>query len=87
MDPITQMPTAHAPLEPLERDLAEIDAAISLVVGGAATRVRLVGLTRADALAAVGLARAQAAGIRFEIDRGITGVVALTLGPRVTEAE
>ena len=84
MDPITRLPSTHAPLDPLERDLAEIDAAISLVVAGVATRVRLVGLMRPDALAAVGLARSQTAGIGFEIDRGANGVVAMTLGPRVS---
>ena len=83
MDPITHLPDSRAPLHTLDRDLAEIDAAISLVVGGVATRVRLVGLTRPDALAAVGLARSQAAGVRFELDRGATGVVAMTLGPRL----
>ena len=83
MDPITQLPSTRAPLHPLDRDLAEIDAAIGLVVRGVATRVRLVGLMRPDALAAVGLARSQSAGVRFEIDRGANGDVAMTLGPRL----
>ena len=43
MDPITRLPVSHPRLDPLDRDLAEIDAAIGLVVGGAARRVRLVG--------------------------------------------
>ena len=85
MDPITHLPS-RATLDPLDRELAEIDAAIGLVVAGAATRVRLVGLVRPESLAAVGLARSQAAAVRFEIDRGAGGAMTLTLGPRAPRA-
>lgn len=68
-------------LDPLERDLGEIDAAIELVTRGAATRVRLVALARPDAAASTGLARAQAAGVRFAVDRRANGT-SVTVGPR-----
>jgi hypothetical protein len=82
MDPMTPVPNTYSSLDQLTRDLAEIDAAIALVVGGVATRVRLVGLARPDATAAVALARSQAAGLRFEVDRGRDGIASLTVGPR-----
>ena len=82
MDPVTRLPITRAAPSPVERDLAEVDAAIELVRRGLATRIRLVGLLRPDGAAAVGLARAQAAGLLFAVDRGPAGVVALTIGPR-----
>lgn len=81
MDPITRLPN-RASASPIERDLAEIDAAIELVRRGIATRIRLVGLMRPDGVAAIGLAHAQAAGLRFEVDRVQAGPVAVTVGPR-----
>jgi hypothetical protein len=81
MDPISLVPFPTAPDDPLERDLVEIDAAIGLVSHGGATRVRLVALARPEAASATGLARSQAAGLRFSLDRGTVGV-ALTIGPR-----
>ena len=81
MDPITRLPANRASASPVERDLAEIDAAIELVRRGLATRIRLIGLLRPDGVAAIGLAHAQAAGVRFDVDRGPDGV-ALTVGPR-----
>jgi hypothetical protein len=83
MDPVTRLPVAHSSVDPLDRDLVEVDAAISLVVAGLATRVRLVALGRPDRAASVALARAQAAGIRFEVDHGVDGTAAMTVGPRL----
>jgi hypothetical protein len=80
MDRPTLLPFPAVPSDPLERDLAEIDAAIGLVSRGLARRVRLVALARPDAVAATGLARAQAAGVGFTIDRGSSGI-AVTVGP------
>jgi hypothetical protein len=81
MDPISLVPLPTAPDDPLERDLVEIDAAIGLVSHGRATRVRLVALARPEAASPTGLARAQAAGVRFSLDRGAVGI-AVTIGPR-----
>jgi hypothetical protein len=55
----------------------EVDAAIEMVRLGAARRMRLVGVTDPDGLAAVALARAQAAGIAFRLERD-GGSVTLT---------
>jgi hypothetical protein len=67
-------------IDPIERDLAEVDAAIALVTRGLATRVRLVGLMRTEALAGPGLARSQAAGVGFGLDSA-GSTPALTVGP------
>jgi hypothetical protein len=62
--------------------LVEIDAAIALVVGSAAQRVRLVAVPFIEVVAAVGLARARAAGVRFAFERGErAGVAIVTVGP------
>ena len=82
MDPISSLPTTPLAFDPLARDLADVDAAIGMVAAGLARRVQLVGLTRPDVVAAVALARTQAAGLRFEVDRGSDGPVTLTVGPR-----
>ena len=63
-------------------DLAEIDAAIGMVVAGAARRVCLVALSGVEAIAGVALARAQDADIEFHLDRDVGGAVRLTIGPR-----
>jgi hypothetical protein len=82
MDPTTLLPFPNASIDPIESDIAEIDAALGLVTRGLATRVRLVGLLRPEAAAAAGLAHAQEAQVAFSLDRGPDGAVALTLGPR-----
>ncbi|MFL5640815.1 MAG: hypothetical protein ACJ77O_03990 [Chloroflexota bacterium] len=82
MDPITHLPATRPSASPLERDLAEVDAAIELILSGLATRIRLVGLLRPDGVAPIGLAHAQAAGLAFEVDRGQEGAAVLTVGPR-----
>ena len=88
MDPITLLPFRAPAPEPLDRDLAEIDAAIELVAPVLATRVRLVGLApTTESLAAVGLARC--AGRRGRGSRSIearAGRSTMTLGPRADRA-
>lgn len=79
MEPTTTLPFPRVSSNPLERDLAEIDAGIALVSMGVATRVRLVSLARPEAVAAIGLAHAQAAGTTLTLDRGPDGVIAVTL--------
>jgi hypothetical protein len=64
-----------------ERDLEEVDAAIALVAQGHARRVRLIGLADPEAVAALGLAHAQIAGVDFRLDTS-AHAVAVTLGPR-----
>ena len=64
--------------------LAEIDAAIALVVGHAARRVRLTAVPCIETVAATGLAHAHAAGLAFAFERTErTGVVTVTIGPAV----
>jgi hypothetical protein len=67
--------------EPLERDIAEVVAAISLVARGAARLVRLVNLRRPMAVAADAAAQAGQAGIEFHVERS-TGRAELVVGPR-----
>lgn len=83
MDAHAPLPFPHASLDPIEHDLAEIEAAIDLVAGGLATRIRLVGLMRPEAIAATGLAHAQLRGVRFALDRGKEAPFAVTVGPRL----
>jgi len=66
--------------DPLEVDLREVDVAIEMVARGAAVRVRLVGLTDADVIAPIALARAQLAGVDFRVDHAGT-TTRLTFGP------
>jgi len=62
--------------------LAEIDAAIAMVAGHAATRVRLTAVPFVDLAASEGLAHARAAGVRFTWERPErAGVVTVTIGP------
>ncbi|HSD78397.1 MAG TPA: hypothetical protein VLA98_13380, partial [Solirubrobacteraceae bacterium] len=65
MEPSPIVPFPLAPTEQFERDLDEIEAAIAMVVSGAATRIRLIGLAAAVDVAPEGLARAQLAGVTF----------------------
>jgi hypothetical protein len=82
VDPTRLLPFPNASIDPIDHDLIEIDAAITLVVRGLATRVRLVGLTRPEAAAAIGLAHAQDANVEFSVDRNPAGGLTVTLGPR-----
>jgi hypothetical protein len=62
--------------------LAEIDAAIALVRAHVAARVLLTAVPFIEAVAAVGLANAQAAGVAFRLDRADRlGVATVTIGP------
>jgi hypothetical protein len=71
--------------DPLEIALSEIDVAIELVRRGQARRVRLVGLVAGERAAAPGLARAQAASVRFALERGVAPALAVSLliGPAI----
>jgi hypothetical protein len=75
------IPFPHALEASIERDLDQVDAAIALVVAGQARRVRLVGLADPEAVAALGLAHAQLAGVGFRLDSS-PEAMAVTLGPR-----
>jgi hypothetical protein len=79
MDSIIPFPPALD--QSSERDLEEVDAAIALVAQGHARRVRLIGLADPEAVAALGLAHAQIAGVDFRLDTS-AHAVAVTLGPR-----
>ena len=63
----------------------EVDAAIEMVRLGAARRMRLVGMADADGLAAVALARAQAAGITFRLERDRGSVILTFEEPDIAE--
>jgi hypothetical protein len=80
--PTIPLPFPNASTDPIDRDLTDIDAAITLVASGLATRVRLVGLVRPEATAPAGLAHAQEAKVGFSLDRNADGIAAVTLGPR-----
>jgi len=82
MDPITFLQFPGASPEDVDVDLAEIEAGVALVSLGLATRVRLVGLAHVDAVAAAGLASAQASRVAFALERSPSGAVAVTIGPR-----
>lgn len=71
--------------DPLDVALREIDVAIELVASGLARVVQLSGLEAAERAAALGLAQAQAAGVRFELQRSSSaaGAVSLRIGPRL----
>jgi len=83
MDAPAPLPFPHASLDPVEHDLAEIEAAIDLVAGGLATRIQLVGLIRPEAVAPTGLAHAQHKGVTFSLDRRGEAPFAVTVGPRL----
>ena len=69
---ITRLPRSSDP-DPFELDLQEVLAAMGLVTGGVARRVRISGLRRPEAVAAVAVARAQEAGVRFVLEPNETG--------------
>ena len=67
--------------------LAEIDAAIALVSGRAARRVRLTAVPFVETVASIGLAHARAAGLAFQLERPErAGVATVTIGPLETPA-
>jgi hypothetical protein len=66
-----------------ELAVAEIDAAIAMVVGRHASRVRLTALPFVDRVAGIGAAHAAAAGVAFRLERPErAGVLTVTVGPR-----
>jgi hypothetical protein len=69
-------------LHSIERTLAEVDAAIALVVLGAAVTVRLCNLAVAEDAAFVAAARAQDAGVEFSLFRDGSRWPTLVVGPR-----
>lgn len=67
---------------PYDRELADVAVAIQLVASGGARRVTLTGLRRSDALAPEALALAQAAGVRFALQRTHrNGAATIVIGP------
>ena len=65
-----------------EAAILEIDAAIAMVAGRHAKRVRLTGLPFVDRIAGIGAAHALAAGVAFRLERvERAGVVTVTVGP------
>jgi hypothetical protein len=72
-------------LEPSDAELAhalaEVDAAIALVRGGAAIRIRLIGFALADAIAGLAASHAQLERVEFRIDRDGDGAPAMIVGP------
>ena len=87
MEHVEPIPFPRAP-EPSDQELdsalAEVDAAIALVRGGAATRIRLIGFALADAIAGLAAAHAQLAGVRFQLETAeLAGAVAIIVGPMV----
>ncbi len=57
------------PIADFDRELADVAVAIQLVATGRARRVTLTGLLRSEKIAAQALALAQAAGVRFTLQR------------------
>jgi hypothetical protein len=65
--------------DPLDVALREIDIAVDLVRSGRARVVELVGLPAAERAAGVGVAKAQAAGVRFSVLRSGSGARTVSL--------
>jgi hypothetical protein len=86
MDRTISWLAAAVAYDPFERTLFEIDAAIALVVAGAAVTVRLVALPAAERAAVIGAARAQAAGVAFRLRREPPASISLVVGPRLDRA-
>jgi hypothetical protein len=81
VDPILPLelalPEEHAP----DPDLEAVLAAIDLVGLGRARRVRVSGMRSIETAAAGGLAHAQAAGVRFALERDFAGGATIVVGP------
>lgn len=86
MDSPSLIPFSVDPEESTESDdaaLLEIDAAIAMVVGRHAVRVRLTALPFVERIAGLGAAHARAAGVQFRLERvERPGVRTVTVGPR-----
>ena len=79
---LTWLATEHS-LDSVERTLAEVDAAIALVVLGAAVTVHLCNLAFAEDAAFDAAAAAQAAGVGFSLLRDGARWPTLVVGPRL----
>ena len=71
----------------LELALAEVDAAIALVLSGLAVTVRLCNLAVAEDVAFDAAARAQTAGVGFSLRRDGARRPTLVVGPRLLVVE
>jgi hypothetical protein len=70
------------PIADFDRELADVAVAIELVATGGARRVTLTGLQRSEDVAPEGLALAQAAGVRFALQRDRqNGLATIVVGP------
>jgi hypothetical protein len=70
------------PTVDFDHELADVAVAIQLVATGGARRVTLTGLRRSEEIAPEALALAQAAGIRFALQRdGRNGLATIVVGP------
>jgi hypothetical protein len=82
---VIAFPRPGVALDPLDdagaAALAEIDAAIAMVAGGAARRVRLTAVPFVELAAAEGLAHARAVGVGFRFERPERAGVTVTIGP------
>ena len=77
-----QFPAPDGPTEADELAIVEIDAAIAMVSGRHADRVRLTALPFVGRVAAIGAAHAQEAGVAFRVEGAErTGVLTVTVGP------
>jgi hypothetical protein len=73
---------AEHTLDSIERTLTEVEAAIALVIVGAAVTVRLCNLAFAEEAAFDAAARAQDAGVEFSMLRDGSRWPTLVVGPR-----
>jgi hypothetical protein len=80
IDDIIRFPGAPAQ-DPIDADLQEVLAAIGLVAGGAARRVRISGLRRPEAIAGVAIAHAQEVGVHFALEPNDSGGYTAMVGP------
>lgn len=70
------------PIADFDRELADVAVAIQLVATGGARRVTLSGLRRSQEIAPEALALAQAAGVRFALQRDRQdGPATIVVGP------
>ena len=70
------------PIGDFDRDLADVAVAIQLVASGGARRVTISGLLRSEDIAPDAVALAQAAGVRFVLQRQRKhGPATLVIGP------
>ena len=83
MDLADSVTIARRPADLIDADLAEVDVAISLVAGGAARRVRSVGLRWAEIDSSDGSRARPAKAVAFRVDR-TTGAAALIFAERPT---